>query len=239
MADRFPSLEDFSEGQTEVVESNGASEDDFLARERAALGEDADQFATPQDHVAAVSGGDDLLGGGDDTPAEEIGQFESSFPSVETQAQNERVAPGGTITGTGSPFPATGYSSQPTEEEEPEPIRLWREKRDAELARREEISKEKKEATLKKAQQDIDDFYESYNNKIDKTKAQARAEAEQFLANRENTSAGGTAWGRIAKLVDVSGVGSAGGASGSGKERFRKLLIDLQKDEEAPGATGI
>lgn len=76
-------------GQTEVVENTSASEDDFLARERAALGEDADQFATPQDHVAAVGGGDDLLGGGDDTPAEELGHFESSFPSVETQAQNE------------------------------------------------------------------------------------------------------------------------------------------------------
>lgn len=76
-------------GQTEAIESKGASEDDFLARERAALGEDADQFATPQDHVAAAAGGDDLLGGGDDASAEEIGQFESSFPSVETQAQNE------------------------------------------------------------------------------------------------------------------------------------------------------
>jgi hypothetical protein len=59
-----------------------------LARERAALGEDADQFATPQDNVAG--GDDDLLGGGsNDSPAEEIGQFESSFPSMETQTQNE------------------------------------------------------------------------------------------------------------------------------------------------------
>jgi hypothetical protein len=116
---------------------------------------------------------------------------------------------------------------------------LWREKRDAELARRAQISQEKKEATLKKANQDIDDFYVAYNNKIDKQKAQARAEAEQFLASRENTSAGGTSWERIAKLVDVSGKGSAGGASGSGKERFRELLIDLRKDQEAPGASGV
>ncbi|KAJ5911223.1 Clathrin light chain [Penicillium subrubescens] len=239
MADRFPSLEDFSEGQTEVVEKNSASEDDFLARERAALGEDADQFATPQDHIAAVGSGDDLLGGGDDTPAEELGQFESSFPSVETQAQNERVAPGGTITGTGSPFPATGSASLEDDEEEPEPIRLWREKRDAELARRAEISQEKKEATLRKAKQDIDDFYVAYNNKIDKQKAQARAEAEQFLASREDTSAGGTSWERIAKLVDVSGKGSAGGDSSSGKHRFREMLVDLRKDKDAPGASGV
>ncbi|KAJ5090219.1 Clathrin light chain [Penicillium argentinense] len=219
MADRFPSLEDFSEGQTEVIDNTGVGQDDFLARERAALGEDADQFATPQDNVAG--GDDDLLGGGsNDTPAEEIGQFESSFPSMETQAQNERVAPG-----------------EP--EEEPEAVRQWREKRDAEIARRAEISNEKKEASVKKAQEDIDDFYVSYNNKADKHRAQTKTEAEQFLANREDTSAGGTSWERIAKLVDVSGKGSVGGGSGSGKERFRELLLDLRKDQEAPGATGI
>lgn len=110
MADRFPSLEDFSEGtthlhgdplsiltlgsigQTEVVDTTGATEDDFLARERAALGEDADQFTTTQDNAAgnAEDAGDDLLGGGgNDTPVPEIGAFESSFPSMDTQTQNE------------------------------------------------------------------------------------------------------------------------------------------------------
>ncbi|KAJ5189695.1 Clathrin light chain [Penicillium cf. griseofulvum] len=240
MADRFPSLEDFSEGQTEVADVQGTTDDDFLARERAALGEDADQFATSQDHVAGGQnvGADDLLGAGDE-PVEEIGQFESSFPSVATQNQNERVAPGGTITGSGSPFPRTGYQSAQEPEDEGDAVREWREKRDAEIARRAEVSSEKKAATVKKAQEDIDDFYVSYNNKADKNRSHARAEAEQFLANREDTSAGGTSWERIAKLVDVSGKGSAGGASGSGKERFRELLIDLRKDQEAPGASGI
>ena len=116
---------------------------------------------------------------------------------------------------------------------------LWREKRDADIARRANISEEKKAATIAKAQGDIDEFYRAYNNKIDKQKAQTRAEAEQFLASREDTSAGGTSWERIAKLVDVSGKGSAGGASGSGKERFRELLLSLRKDEKAPGASGV
>jgi hypothetical protein len=239
MADRFPSLEDFSEGQTEVVENNAGVDDDFLARERAALGEDADQFATPQDNVAeGLEGGDDLLGG-DEMPAEELGEFESSFPSVETHTQNERVAPGGTITGSGSPFPSSGYVNPMETEAEPEAVREWREKRDAEIARRAEVSNEKKEATVKKAREDIDDFYVSYNNKSDKHRAQTKTEAEQFLASREDTSAGGTSWERIAKLVDVSGKGAIGGGSGSGKERFREMLIDLRKDQEAPGASGI
>lgn len=35
----------------------------------------------------------------------------------------QAVAPGGTITGTGSPFPATGYSSYTQPEEESEAVR--------------------------------------------------------------------------------------------------------------------
>lgn len=117
--------------------------------------------------------------------------------------------------------------------------REWRSRRDADLARRAEEAAEKKAATIKKAQEDIDDFYESYGNRADKARAQTRAEAEQFLANREDTSAGGTSWERIAKLVDISGKGVRGGASGSGKERFREMLLDLRKDPNAPGASGI
>lgn len=66
-----------------------------------------------------------------------------------------------------------------------------------------------------------------------------RKEAEEFLAKREDTAVGGTAWDRIAKLIDLSGKGAKGGGSGSGKERFRTLLTDLKKDEKAPGASGI
>ncbi|KAL1987487.1 hypothetical protein VTN96DRAFT_3414 [Rasamsonia emersonii] len=247
MADRFPSLEEFNAGQTEVVETNGAADgEDFLARERALLGDDADQFATPNDHAATSAAvedtNDDLLGGGDNVQttaaSEEISGFESSFPAIDTQ--NEQVAPGGTITGTGAPFTSTGYTNYAEpEEEEPEPIREWRARRDADIARRAEASAAKRAATIKKAREDIDDFYVSYGNRADKGRAQTRAEAEQFLANREDTAVGGTAWERIAKLVDVSGKGVKGGASGSGKERFRELLLDLKKDPNAPGASGV
>ncbi|KAL4817244.1 clathrin light chain [Aspergillus spinulosporus] len=240
MADRFPSLEDFSAGQTQAIETSGTDENDFLARERALLGDDADQFATAQDVTSTDVNNDQLLGGPEEAQAgagPEISGFESSFPAIDTQ--NEQVAPGGTITGTGAPFPPTGYSSYQAPEEEAEPVREWRERRDADIARRAELSNEKKEATIKKAQEDIDDFYVSYNNKADKLRAQTAAEAELFLANREDTSSGGTSWERIAKLVDVSGKGTRGGASGSGKERFRELLLSLKKDEKAPGASGV
>jgi hypothetical protein len=55
------------------------SADDFLAREKAILGDDADLFATSQDASAFIDADDDLLGGsgGNATAA-----FESQFPDI-------------------------------------------------------------------------------------------------------------------------------------------------------------
>lgn len=74
-------------GQTDVRGGAGpegaAADDDFLARERAVLGDDADQFVTVED-----AGDDDLLGGGDDgefvTSSGSNAAFESSFPAIDT-----------------------------------------------------------------------------------------------------------------------------------------------------------
>src|SRR5277367_6738708 len=144
------------------------------------------------------------------------------------------MAPGGTITGTTYPSSYMTLSDEP----EPDVIRQWRERRDLSLRDREEKSAQKQAETVKAAQQNIDDFYENYNTKREKMIAQTRREAEEFLQNREDTSAGGTSWERIAKLVDLSGKGAKGGASGTGKERFREMFMGLRKDEKAPGATG-
>jgi hypothetical protein len=153
------------------------------------------------------------------------------------------MAPGGTITGASFLPGAPTSSSYPPAtadepEEEPEVIKEWRAKRDAQIARRDEISAERKAETIKQAQQDIDAFYEEYNNKKERGIAQTKKEAEEFLSSIDDTTAGGTSWERIAKLVDLSGKGTVGGASGSSKERFREILISLRKDEKAPGASG-
>lgn len=244
MAERFPSLEEFDSGaQTEPKGDSGfdldftspTGGDDFLSREKQVLGDDANLFASGNDSAAFVEAGDDDLLGNSirgQTGGEEITEFESSFPDISNQ--NENVAPGGTITNTSQ------YQSYASYEEEAEPpvITEWRERRDAALAARAEKSERKKAETIKAAQQNIDDFYENYNSKKEKTIAQTRREAEEFLASRQDTSSGGTSWERIAKLVDLSGKGAKGGASGTGKERFRELLISLKKDEKAPGAAG-
>ncbi|OHE92406.1 clathrin light chain [Colletotrichum orchidophilum] len=242
MAHRFPSLEDFDSGAQTDIKDTGAepSTDDFLAREKALLGDDADQFATSGDAIAFGAGDDDLLGGGGSgNVISEESTFESQFPDL---AQNEPVnsgqIPGAGITATPSVNYNSGYSAFVEEEEEPAVIREWREQRDAQNEKRALQFGQQREETIKEARENIDDFYNNYNAKKEKGIAQTRKDAEQFLASREDTVSGGTSWERIAKLVDVSGKGSKGGASGSGKERFRELLISLKKDEKAPGASG-
>lgn len=54
------------------------------------------------------------------------------------------------------------------------------------------------------------------------------------MQNIENTAAGGTAWERIAKLADAR---NAKGDTDGSKKRMREMLLDLAKDEKAPGAT--
>jgi hypothetical protein len=104
-------------GQTDVVETNGASdENDFLARERAILGDDAEQFATAQDHVATDIG-DDLLGGAEgavvgEAAPEEISGFESSFPAIETQNEVLFARPSAEVVyGALTPFSLTASCS--------------------------------------------------------------------------------------------------------------------------------
>ncbi|KAF2430754.1 clathrin light chain [Tothia fuscella] len=255
MANRFPSLEEFDAGQISAsaddISGNGGS---FLVRERAALGDDADLFSTPADNMASVedAGEDDLLGGGrnnnfsgngngnGNSPDEGFQDFEDAFPSIDTT--NDHMAPGGTITGSSLlPGAPNSYSapSYRASEDEPEVLKVWREKRDADIATRDKVSAERKAATVAQAQRDLDDFYDNYNDKKEKAIAQTRRQAEEFLSARDDTTAGGTSWERIGKLVDLSGKGAKGGSSGSGKERMRELLISLRKDENAPGASGV
>ncbi|KIV90292.1 hypothetical protein PV10_07611 [Exophiala mesophila] len=258
MADRFPSIEDIDAGESDVRPDSSTAQGSFLERERALLGEDADLFAAgDKTNAATVADGDDddLLGGdgGDFTsgaPNTSSGQgdlddFESSFPAIDTR--NDNIGPGGTITNSALPYhgssaPGTsGYTNYnpPVEEDDTEPIREWRSKRDAEITRRDEASQRKKDETIATSQEDIDSFYESYNRKVDKQKAQTAKEAEEFLKNREDTTAGGTSWERIAKLVDLSGKGQSGGGDGSSKKKFRELLVSLKSDKNAPGVAGL
>lgn len=170
--------------------------------------------------------------------------------AADAPPSQQHMAPGGTITGTGAlPYLPTVHQGQPgqqpssyapshTDDEEPAVLREWRARRDAAIQARDELSAQRKAETVKAAQAAIDDFYTNYNNKKERSIAQTRREADEFLASRDDTTAGGTSWERIARLVDLGGKARAAGAGQANKERFRELLVSLRKDEIAPGATG-
>lgn len=79
------------EANFDLVGDATADGDDFLARERALLGDDANQFTSENDNLATTvedAADDDLLGGGGNYEAngdaQEISGFESSFPAIDT-----------------------------------------------------------------------------------------------------------------------------------------------------------
>ena len=115
--------------------------------------------------------------------------------------------------------------------------RLWREKRDADIKRRAEISAAKKEKTLAAAKDWLDDWYKEYGDDKDKAASKVQREAEEFLEKTKNTASSGTMWERTARLIDLSRK-AEGNADEPNKERFRQLLLDLIKDSNAPGVKG-
>ncbi len=71
--------------------NNGGGDDlDFFARERALLGDDAAEFASPSDNVTSAKVEEleeDVIGGnygGGVTGGEDLTEFESSFPTIDT-----------------------------------------------------------------------------------------------------------------------------------------------------------
>jgi hypothetical protein len=56
----------------------------------------------------------------------------------------------------------------------PSDNRQWREERNLQIQRREEISQKKKQEVIEQAKQAIDDFYDNYNSKKEKAIAQTR-----------------------------------------------------------------
>ncbi|KAJ9118798.1 hypothetical protein QFC24_005997 [Naganishia onofrii] len=118
---------------------------------------------------------------------EEREKFESAFPDI--SAEVEAIAPSAVPYGL-TPYPSQPYASTDNasaggystilpgpsftstaaaqSEEDTEPIREWRERQQAELKKRDEESKRKKEEVVLKAEKAIDAFYENYNAEKEK-----------------------------------------------------------------------
>ncbi|KAG1172433.1 hypothetical protein G6F70_002557 [Rhizopus microsporus] len=211
---------------------NTPSEDptaDFLARERAALGEDADLFNTEPIQSPAVT---NLM-----TPS-----TLPMSPSVFTEPTPTTSAP--PVDNTYSSFEAEFPKAEELEtsqafykallpEEEPETVRQWREKQAEVIAERDAVSSKKKEDLVKQAREEIDKFYEDYNDKKQRAIEENRAREESTEKNRENISSSSNVWERVVSEIDIKSAKT--GYHTRDVSRMKELLLDLRKDTSAPG----
>ncbi|GAA5954850.1 hypothetical protein JCM3765_007792 [Sporobolomyces pararoseus] len=258
---------------------------DFLARERAALGDSFDNSNTTSSSAAAagqekdyeqsasafpdLDGEDDALDGFTGTgvtsngPAGGLGQqvsvtgtnefaaFEEEYPEVEIPSEQPNHSNGFDSTSSYPTESVSNYAnpySQPTSfvqppqprDDESEFIQTWKAKQAEEIAERESKAQQKKEETIAKARNAIDNFYKDYNQKKEKSIAQNKEDEEKFKTNLTESLAQGTTWERICQLVDLTD--SRSKTSTKSKQdlsRFKEVLLSLKREgDNAPGAGG-
>ncbi|GAA5957887.1 hypothetical protein JCM21900_001299 [Sporobolomyces salmonicolor] len=182
------------------------------------------------------------------TNTNEFAAFENEYPELELPSEQPHSNGFG---GVASSAPAANYVqpySQPTsfvaapsaDEGESEFIRSWRVKQAEEIAKREEAAQRKKEETIAKARNDIDNFYREYNAKKEKSIAQNKEDEEAFKTSLAEALGRGTTWERICDLVDLQDSRSKSTTkSKQDLSRFKEVLLDLRRaGETAPGAGG-
>ncbi|KAJ2082556.1 Clathrin light chain [Coemansia sp. RSA 988] len=222
---------------------------DFLARERAALGEDADLF---QSGVA-----DDTAAVVPDSQQPNAGDVSAFMPALE--GKKEFVSP------TPSNEPVFSANSPQSNAQSPsvggtEFERDWQSKQQEVIAERDRVAEEKHKEIVEEARNAIDKFYEEYNKKKDEAIEENRAnqEIESQAANRGNL------WERAVRQIDMATKASSSNTVGTvsprgelgtparvaspapsasrqqqqtvrDTSRMRDLLHDLKRDPDAPG----
>ncbi|GAA5805781.1 clathrin light chain [Helicostylum pulchrum] len=209
---------------------NTPSEDptsDFLARERAALGEDADFFTSDSPALAAMS----------PSIFEETNTLEGHTSSMSIHSN-----PGAMVVSSSFdeeyPKPeeletSHAFHKAMLPEEEPETVRQWREKQKEVIAERDAISEEKKQETINRAREDIDKFYEEYNDKKQKAIEENREREETTVKKRDDVAASSNVWDRVTREVDTTNAKT--GYHTRDITRMKDLMLDLKRDTKAPG----
>ncbi|KAM6502627.1 clathrin light chain [Amanita muscaria] len=191
-----------------------------------------------------------------DTPVkvtgdDEIEKFESDFPDIDVGPQP--VPPPTRPTFSNAPtfapkpqpsiYSSTPILNQPVEEDEPDVIREWREKQEKEIKARDEEAERRRLDTVSKAERAIDEFYEEYAKKKERTIRDNKEQEEEYLSTLTEKLSAGTTWERICDLIELQNSQSKtlarAGPGATDLTRFKEVLLRLKRDgEKAPGAAG-
>jgi len=205
---------------------------DFLARERAALGDDAELFGAISTESSAFPDVNALSARPTSAsssfmdmsvtsrlsppPAADYSVFDKEFPAAEDLEQSEVFA----------------KARSPLPEIEPEVVRQWRERQATLIEERDAESQKKTDETKQKAREAIDKFYEDYNEKKQKAIEANRRQEEDYLVSRSDTTSG-TVWERVVKEIDT--INPKSNKNQRDTSRMKNLMLDLKKDPKAPG----
>ncbi|KAM0751619.1 hypothetical protein T439DRAFT_324809 [Meredithblackwellia eburnea MCA 4105] len=177
------------------------------------------------------------------TGANEFAAFENEYPALEEEvpAPVQHIQNGfGTATPSYQQQPSLFQGTPAPVEEESEFLKSWKVKQAEEIARREEASAKKKEETIIKAQNAIDNFYKDYSGKKEKNIAKNKEEEAAFNEERTDALAKGTVWERVCTLVELQDSRSKTATkSKQDLVRFKEILLALKREgDAAPGAKG-
>ncbi|KAJ2851180.1 Clathrin light chain [Coemansia brasiliensis] len=236
---------------------------EFLARERAALGEDADLFQSGSSNSPSQSVTSPTASEQQQQQPEAAASDASAFMPNLTTSTSEFASPSNSTSAfppAATPSPSMAKSpSQPQEKSQFE--QDWISKHQEIIQERDRASESKHEEIVNEAREAIDKFYEEYNERKDKAIEENRAnqEIEAQAANR------GTLWERVLKQADMVAKATTTASSSTGvserhaspapfgsarqqspqqlqqqpnrdTSRMRELLQDLRRDPNAPGA---
>ncbi|KAG8895490.1 hypothetical protein FRC00_007407 [Tulasnella sp. 408] len=137
----------------------------------------------------------------------------------------------------------SGFPAQQVEEEEPEVIKQWRAQQEERIRERDAASEKKRQDTISKAEQAIDQFYQDYNSKKEREIAENKKNEEEYKASLTDALAAGTTWSRICDLIELENSQSKtvarAGPGTTDLARMREVLLRLRREgENAPGAAG-
>ncbi|KAF8911545.1 clathrin light chain-domain-containing protein [Gymnopilus junonius] len=182
------------------------------------------------------------------TGDDEIEKFESEFPDIEVPQQYQPPQQPSYAPTTFAPQPQTSaFSSTPilTQEieDEPQVIRDWREKQQEEIKARDEASKARRQETIDKAERAIEEFYETYAKKKERSIRDNKNSEAEFVADLQASLSAGTTWDRISNLIELQNSQSKTiartGAGTTDLSRFKEVLLRLKREgDAAPGAAG-
>ncbi|KAF7289337.1 Clathrin light chain [Mycena indigotica] len=182
------------------------------------------------------------------TGDDEIEKFSSEFPDIEVPTSPPFIQQQAPTFGAPRPqpsaFTSTPILTQEIEEDEPQVIKEWREKQAEEIAKREAAAKDRRQATITKAEQAIDEYYEAYNQKKARAIRDNKDSESHFIETLSGALSKGTTWQRICEYVELENSQSKTIArSGTGTTdltRFKEVLLRLKREgDNAPGAAGF